>query len=119
MAKATALAIVSPPRIRTIRTSSKRLFRVYTLASAINETINNELSLQFAHKALRIVERSVELDAADVQAKQNLAKAYARLGTTLRIWKGFPNPFRPLKSPKKSPSKFLNGSPQTGVTNTI
>lgn len=55
-------------------------FRIYGLASSIYEEIKNDISLEFAQKSLQIAIRAVESDAADSQAKSNLARAYSRVG---------------------------------------
>ena len=56
------------------------IWAVYMMASGINEGINDEISLQFALKALRTVEKAVASDAADTNAKTNLARTFSRVG---------------------------------------
>jgi tetratricopeptide (TPR) repeat protein len=111
MAKATALADSLAAETPNDTNVQQRLFRVYTLASIINETINDELSLQFAHKALRIVERSVERDAADVQAKQNLAKILGRLGMIYTNLKRFSEAISALEKSEKISLETLEREP--------
>ncbi len=55
-------------------------WRVYSLASGIYESIKNDISLQFAEKALSIAKKAAEADSADTQAKQNLARSFSRFG---------------------------------------
>jgi tetratricopeptide (TPR) repeat protein/tRNA A-37 threonylcarbamoyl transferase component Bud32 len=55
-------------------------WRVYMLASSTYENNNNEISLEFAQKALKAVGKAVELDPANTQAKENLAKTFSRIG---------------------------------------
>jgi len=70
-------------------------FRIYGLASSIYENIKNDISLEFAQKSLQTAIRAVEADAADSQAKSNLARAYSRVGICLinvkRISEGISN----------------------------
>jgi len=58
----------------------KVLWRVYMLASSIHEGIKNDISYGFAEKALAAAQLSLAADAADSQAKHNVAKSYSRLG---------------------------------------
>ncbi|MEQ1764796.1 MAG: protein kinase [Pyrinomonadaceae bacterium] len=60
----------------------KVLWRVYMLASSIHESIKNDLAYSFAEKAVTAAKHSVAADAADTQAKHNLARSYSRLGNT-------------------------------------
>lgn len=70
----------------------KVVWRVYMLASSIHEGIKNDVSYDFAEKALESAKRSVAADAADSQAGHDLAKSYSRLGNisilTGRVLKG-------------------------------
>lgn len=71
------------------------VFVTYTLASSTYETIKNDISLQFAERALQIARRSSDADRADGQARHNLARAHSRYGVVLvlvnRIDEGFSN----------------------------
>lgn len=56
------------------------LWDVYFRASAIYETIDDARSLALAEKGLAAVRTSINADANNIQAKQNLARAYHRIG---------------------------------------
>ncbi|MBX3299311.1 MAG: protein kinase [Acidobacteria bacterium] len=60
---------------------------VYSMASSTFEGIQNDISLRHAQASFKVAERSVELDPADTQALQNLAKAKSRLGNVLVLMK--------------------------------
>lgn len=62
---------------------SRNSFRIYTLASVIYEDVKNEISLEFAQKALDVANQAVEKDSADLLAKSGLASAYSRMGICL------------------------------------
>ena len=111
MAKATALAdglAAENPNDTNVR---QAVYRVYMRAGFINETINNDRSLQFFNKALRIVERAIERDASDVQAKQNLAKTLARVGTILANLKKVSEAFSALEKAEKISLEILEREP--------
>ncbi|HYP00493.1 MAG TPA: protein kinase, partial [Pyrinomonadaceae bacterium] len=111
MAKATALADKLAAENPNDMHVQQTVYRVYMSASIINELINDELSLQFAHKALRIVERSVERDAADVQAKQNLARILARLGMIYTNLKRVSEAIAALEKAEKFSLEILEREP--------
>lgn len=52
---------------------------VYLQSAAIYEQINNPLSLEYLQKARFVAEESIRDDAANAQARQNLAKVYSKL----------------------------------------
>ena len=56
------------------------LIRTYLDSSGIYEEINNDLCFQYAQKALTLAEQVFESDAANTQAKHNVAQAYSKLG---------------------------------------
>lgn len=58
----------------------QQVWRTWSLAASINEEVNNERAFEFATRALRVAESSVAADAADSQARLNLAKSFSRLG---------------------------------------
>ncbi|MDQ3802846.1 MAG: protein kinase [Acidobacteriota bacterium] len=111
MAKATALADELAAENPNDTNVQQTVYRVYMLAGMINENINNERSLQFLNKALRMVERAVELDAADVQAKQNLAKTYARLGMIYANLKRVSEAISALEKAEKISLEILEREP--------
>ena len=57
--------------------------KILSIASGIYEQVKNDVSLEFAEKALQVAISAVEADAADAQAKSNLARAYSRVGICL------------------------------------
>lgn len=57
------------------------VWRVYMLASSIYESIDDGAAKSFTEKALRTVEKSVAADAANTQARFNLARTLSRLGS--------------------------------------
>jgi serine/threonine protein kinase/tetratricopeptide (TPR) repeat protein len=59
------------------------MFQTYMMASSVYEEVNDPVSNEYAHKALGIIENTVARDPANVRAKQQMAKAYSRLGVTL------------------------------------
>jgi non-specific serine/threonine protein kinase/serine/threonine-protein kinase len=58
------------------------LWLTYWLASAVYEEQNDVLSHEYALKALKTVQATVEKDPSDVRAKQQLAKSFSQLGQT-------------------------------------
>lgn len=58
------------------------MWLIYWLACSIYQEQNDRLAYQFALKALKVVETTVAQDAANVRAKQQLAKSYSTLGQT-------------------------------------
>jgi non-specific serine/threonine protein kinase/serine/threonine-protein kinase len=69
---------------------------IFTLASSTFETIKNDLSLDFAEKALAVARDSAKADTADTQARQNLATALSRYGIILTLVNRTPEGFRNL-----------------------
>ena len=59
------------------------LWTAYWLTSSVYEEQNDFLSHEYAVKALKIIEQTVSLDAANIRAKQQLAKSFSRVGQTL------------------------------------
>ena len=111
MAKATALADALAAENPNDTNVQQAVYKVYTLASIINETINDERSLQFANQAIRIAERAVERDAADMQARQNLAKIYSRLGTIFANLGRVPEAIAALEKAEKISLEILERDP--------
>ncbi|MCY7375852.1 MAG: protein kinase [Pyrinomonadaceae bacterium] len=58
------------------------LWSAYWLSSSVYEEVNDALSHEYALKALKIIEEIVRQDAANIRAKQQLAKSFSRLGQT-------------------------------------
>ncbi|MCY7344992.1 MAG: hypothetical protein LH614_02135, partial [Pyrinomonadaceae bacterium] len=58
------------------------LWSAYWLTSSVYEDQNDRLSHDYALKALRTIQETVERDAANIHAKQQLAKSFSRLGQT-------------------------------------
>ena len=87
------------------------VLRVYALKSGIHETINDEISLEFAHKALRLTEQAVERDATDARAKLNLAEMYSRVGYLSLRLKRFPEAASNLEKSEKAYLALLERDP--------
>jgi len=56
-------------------------WRVYMLASSIYEGSDDRRALDYADRSRGIAQDSVDSDKSDVQARQNLAKSYSRMGS--------------------------------------
>lgn len=89
MAKAVSIAAALDARNPYDASVQQAVWRVYILASSIYEDIKNEVSLQFAQKALQTAQKAVESDTADTQAKHNLAKTFSRLGIIFALLNKF------------------------------
>ncbi|HEX8148054.1 MAG TPA: protein kinase [Pyrinomonadaceae bacterium] len=63
-------------------TVRKGLWMTYWLASAVYEEQNNAVSHDYALKALKTVQTTVDKDPSDVRARQQLAKSFSQLGQT-------------------------------------
>ena len=63
------------------------LWRTYQTAAVIYEEIDNARMFELADKARKIAEETVAADSANAQARYNLARTYARLGTALSLLK--------------------------------
>jgi eukaryotic-like serine/threonine-protein kinase len=63
----------------------QELWRTYQTAAVIYEEINNARMFELADKARKIAEETVAGDRANAQARHNLARTYARLGTALAL----------------------------------
>lgn len=63
------------------------LWRTYQTAAVIYEEIDNARMFELADKARKIAEETVAADSANAQARYNLARTYARLGTALALLK--------------------------------
>lgn len=60
-----------------------QLYQTYLITSSVYEGINDTLATEFAFKALRVVEKTVEKDPVNLRAKNFLAIACSRVGVTL------------------------------------
>jgi non-specific serine/threonine protein kinase/serine/threonine-protein kinase len=83
MAEAVAIfesLIAANPNDNRLRTA---LYQTYMMASSVYEEANDPLSNEYAFKALKVIEETVERDPADLRAKHQLAKGYSRVGVTL------------------------------------
>ena len=58
------------------------LWTAYWLTSSVYEEQNDQLSHEYALKALKIIEETVRQDAANVRTKQQMAKSFSRIGQT-------------------------------------
>ena len=65
------------PRDNVLR---QGLLHTYLQASQLHEDSNPAYSFEILHEALKVAEESVQGDAANIQARQNLAKTYSMLG---------------------------------------
>jgi tetratricopeptide (TPR) repeat protein len=72
-------AVAKNPNDVNLRTG---LWTTYWLTSSVYEEQNDELSHEYAMRALKIIEETVERDEANIRAKQQLAKSFSRLGQT-------------------------------------
>ncbi len=82
------------PNDATIR---YQIWRTFSLAASIYESLKNRLSYQFAEKSLKIAQTSVAADGADWQAKVNLAKSFSRLGSVEILLDKLPEALESLK----------------------
>jgi len=81
MAKATAInesLVEKNPHDSVLR---QGLLHTYLQSSQLYEEVNDPLSFEILHKALKLSEELMASDAANTQARQNLAKTYSKLGT--------------------------------------
>lgn len=72
-------AVANNPNDTNLRTG---LWTAYWLTSTVYEEQNDSLAHEYALKALKIIEETVERDAANIRAKQQFAKSLSRLGQT-------------------------------------
>ena len=86
-------------------------YKVYMLASSIYENINDRVSLQFARRASNTAEKAVAADAADVQAKQNLAKSFSRVGIVSALLNQLPEAIVNLEKSEKVFLELLEREP--------
>ncbi len=93
----------------------KTVYSVYTLASSNFENIKNDISLEFAEKALSVARRSSEADPVDTQAKQNLAKALSRYGIILVLLKRNDEGFESLKAAEAATRELIAREPRNKV----
>ncbi|MEY2562492.1 MAG: eukaryotic-like serine/threonine-protein kinase [Verrucomicrobiota bacterium] len=69
--------VASHPKDNVLRQS---LLYTYLQASQLHEESNPARSMEILGEALQFAEQSVQSDAANIQARQNLAKTYSMLG---------------------------------------
>jgi non-specific serine/threonine protein kinase/serine/threonine-protein kinase len=62
---------------------SSALYQTYVVTSSVYENIDDPVATEYAFKALRVVEKMIERDPANLRTKQYLAVAYSRVGVTL------------------------------------
>lgn len=87
------------------------VWRTFILASSIYENNKDEIALQFAQKAMKTAERAVATDAADTQAKQNLAKSFSRLGIAFALLNKLPEAVTNLEKAEKLHLELLEREP--------
>jgi tetratricopeptide (TPR) repeat protein len=92
-----------------------RVWKIYMLASGIYENIDNQVSLQFAQKALNAAEKAAASDAADVQAKQNLARTYSRIGQIHVLLNTLPEAVSNLEKSEEVLLKLVEREPSNPV----
>jgi serine/threonine protein kinase len=90
----------------------KQVWRTFSNTSLIYETVNNQISFDFAVKALQIAESAVAADASDVQAKQNLAKTFSRIGNCSVLLNKLPQAVEYLKKSEQISRELLEKEPQ-------
>ena len=112
MAKAITIAeklVAESPNDANLR---QGIWAVYFTASGIYEGINDEISLQFARKALQTVEKAVAADAADSNAKGNLARTYSRVGVMCASLNKLPEAVEYLEKAEKALLELLERNPK-------
>lgn len=87
----------------------------FTLASGTFEGIKNDVSLKFAESALAVARRSSEIDPADTQARQNLARALSRYGNILLLNKRTAEGFESLRAAEKIVNELIAREPRNRV----
>lgn len=90
----------------------KQIWRVYAIAAALYENVNNQTAHEFAQKSVRIAEAEVAADGADRQAKQNLAKAYSRLGNCAVLLNKLPEALENLRKSEKIIFELIEKEPK-------
>ncbi|MBK9215507.1 MAG: serine/threonine protein kinase [Chloracidobacterium sp.] len=87
-------------------------FEVYSLASSTFETIKNDVSLDFAEKALSVARKAADADPYDTQAKQDLAKAVSRKGILLTLIGRTEAGFEQLKRSERALLELIEREPR-------
>jgi tetratricopeptide (TPR) repeat protein len=106
-----SLAVKFPNDARTQRI----VWRTYTQASAIYETIKDDISLKFAEKALESAINAVQNDASDFQAKHNLARAHYRKALCLNNLNKLSDALASLKTAQELVNELIEREPKNKV----
>ncbi len=115
MAKAVAISEKLSAEFPNDTNIRQTVWRVYSLASSIHESIKDDISLQFAEKALNIAKKAVESDSADTQAKQNLARSFSRFGIISILVNKVPEGFVNLEKAEKLLVELVEKEPKNQV----
>ncbi len=113
--KAVALAVELLDKYPNDSRAQSAVFDVFTQASSTFETIKNDVSLNFADKALQVARRSAAADAADTQARHNLAKALSRYGVVLTLVHRTAEGFRHLYEAERMFQHLIEREPRNRV----
>lgn len=106
-----SLAAKFPNDARTQRI----VWRTFTQASAIYETIKDDISLRFAEKALESAIIAVQKDLTDFQAKHNLARAYYRKATCFNNLNKLSDALASLKTAQELLKELIEREPKNKV----
>ena len=90
----------------------KQLWRTFSISASIYEDVNNQTAYEFSQKAVKIAEDEVSIDNADNQAKQNLAKAYSRLGNNAVLIDKLSEAVEDLRKSEKISLELLEKEPK-------
>jgi eukaryotic-like serine/threonine-protein kinase len=101
MAKAVELAEFMAAKYPNDVKNQRQAWRTLTQASGIYESIKDDISLQFAEKALNFAVKAVQNDPADMQAKQDLFRSHYRKAICLTNLKKFPEAVSALQTAEK------------------
>ncbi len=112
MAKAVAIAeslIAETPNDTSIQ---QTVWRIFILASSIYEGTKDDISFEYAQKALQVAEIATATDAADTQSRHNVAKSYSRLGIVSALLNQLPHSIMYLERAEKVFSYLIEREPK-------
>jgi eukaryotic-like serine/threonine-protein kinase len=87
-------------------------WQVYATASSIYENIQNNISLDFAKRALATAVKAADADKADSQATYNLARAYSRIGIIFSLVGDLVGAAANLQKSEKMFSELIDREPK-------
>jgi len=112
MAKAIIIAESLVDRYPADTSIRQTAWRVFILTSSIYEGTRNDLSLKFAQKAMRTAETAVNADAADTQARHNLARSFSRMGIVSALLDKIPEAAGHLKNAEVLLTELIEKEPK-------